>query len=101
MTWRATHRGCCCSMLRMCTSIGISTSGACPLRKWSPRIVRRRYDNRDNNEVVDFSVPRQDIRSAWDICVPHAYRTDHQMSTRENDQDSYVIHVSRSFLALA
>src|SRR5262249_26870214 len=26
MTWHATHRGCCCSMLRMCTSIGISPS---------------------------------------------------------------------------
>jgi hypothetical protein len=34
--------------------------------------VRRRYDNRDNNEVVELSVPRQNIRSAWDICVPHA-----------------------------
>jgi len=36
------------------------------------RIVRRRYDNRDNNEVVEFAVPRQNIRSTWDICVPHA-----------------------------
>jgi hypothetical protein len=75
-----THRGCCCSMLRMCASIGISTSGACPLRKLSPkassrrirRIVRRRYDNRDNNEVVEFLVPQQNIRSTCDIRVPHA-----------------------------
>src|SRR5262249_34533059 len=36
------------------------------------RILRYRYDNRENNEVVEFSVSHQDIRSTWDICVPHA-----------------------------
>jgi len=50
-----------------------------PLRKWSKsvvpannRIVRHRYENRENNEVVEFSVSHQNIRSTWDMCVPHA-----------------------------
>jgi hypothetical protein len=34
--------------------------------------VRHRYDNRENNELVEFSVSHQDTRSTWDICAPHA-----------------------------